>query len=68
MLHTESQIAMFFGVTVERIREQYSENAKALKQMHNKSIRTGKKVNGYTELHLSEMVAEYELKAKGGTL
>lgn len=61
---TTSQTASFFGVSVERIKQQYAENAKQLEQMYNKAVATGKKVNGFTAEYLKAKVTEYKHKAK----
>lgn len=53
------QIAGFFKVTPDRVKEQYKDNAEVLRKMYEKSVATGKKVNGYTSLQLSEMYQKY---------
>jgi len=60
---TPEQAAKMFGVSVERIKEQYAYNAEGLEQMHKKAVSTGKKVNGYTADQLEKMTAEYYKKA-----
>lgn len=60
---TAQQAAKMFGVSIERIKEQYLANAQGLEKMYNKAIATGKKVNGYTTEQLEAMAAEYYQKA-----
>lgn len=60
---TPEQVAKMFGVSVERIKEQYLANAQGLEKMYNKAITTGKKVNGYTAEQLKSMTAQYYQKA-----
>jgi hypothetical protein len=55
--------AKFFGVSVERIKAQYLENAKGLEEMYVKAVTTGKKVNGYTADQLYELKKEYYKRA-----
>lgn len=62
-LQTPSQIAQFFGVSVERLKEQYLENAKGLEQMHKKAVSTGKKVSGYTAEQLEKMTTDFYKRA-----
>lgn len=60
---TPEQAAKMFGVSIERIKEQYLANAQGLEKMYNKAIATGKKVNGYTAEQLEAITAEYYQKA-----
>lgn len=61
---TTQEIAKFFGVSEERIKQQYATNAKGLAKMRDKALAKGKKVNGYTAAELTQMTAEYQLKSK----
>jgi hypothetical protein len=56
-------ICSFFKCTMEQLHTQYVANAAGLKNMHNKAIETGKKVNGYTEAQLEAMVEKYNTLA-----
>jgi hypothetical protein len=60
---TPEQSAKMFGVSIERIKEQYLANAQGLEKMYLKAVSTGKKVNGYTAEQLDKMTAEYYKKA-----
>ena len=61
---TIEQTAEMFGVSIQRIKDQYLANAKGLQQMLDKAVKTGKKVNNYTKEQLKEMVAKYNDLAK----
>lgn len=58
-MRTKKEIADFFGVSKERISEQYEKNAQGLEAMHKKALATGKKVNGYTAEQLEQMTLKY---------
>jgi len=45
---------------MDQLNAQYKENAAGLKRMRDKAVMTGKKVNGYTEVQLNELVNKYE--------
>ena len=61
--HTPEQAAKLFGVSLERIKDQYLANAQELEKMHGKAVKTGKKVNGYTAKQLAAITAEYYQKS-----
>lgn len=61
---TPEQTAKMFGVSVSQIKKQYSENLKGLKKMLEKAQKTGKRVNGYSEVQLAAMVEKYSTLAK----
>jgi len=42
------RMAQHYNITVQRAKEMYAANAKALREMYGKAVCTGKKVNGYT--------------------
>jgi DeoR/GlpR family transcriptional regulator of sugar metabolism len=58
-----SELAALFNTSEDRIRKQYSDNASILKQMYDKAIKTGKKVNGYTAAQLKENYERFEIFA-----
>lgn len=61
--YTTEQAAKIFGVSLETIKSQYSANAKQLRGMWEKAIKTGKKVKGATEQQLFDRMVEFEEKA-----
>lgn len=61
--YTPEEAAQLFGVSIERIKEQYLDNAKTFEKMYNKAIATGKKVNNYTAEQLEQLTAEFYQKA-----
>ena len=63
-MFTKDQISKMFGCSIERLNEQYAENAKTFERMYEKAIKTGKKVNGYTAVQLKQMVEKYKGLAK----
>lgn len=62
--YTVKEAAELFGVSEERIKQQYAENAKGLQNMLHKAVSTGKKVNGYTAEQLAELHSEFLAKSK----
>jgi hypothetical protein len=60
---TPEEAAKMFGVSIERIKEQYLANAQGLEKMHQKAVLTGKKVNGYTAEQLEKLTADYYQRA-----
>jgi ribosome-binding protein aMBF1 (putative translation factor) len=56
--YTPEEVAQMFGVSIDRIKQQHRDNAKALQSMYDKAVKTGKKVNGYTAAQLAEMVKD----------
>lgn len=56
------------NISIEKLKAHLAENAKGLREMYNKSIATGKKVNGYTSDQLLVMAERYEKNAKTGTI
>lgn len=60
---TLEQIAKQFGITVERLKEQYKANAEGLERMYNKALSTGKKVGGLNAAQLKEKVDQYKALA-----
>jgi hypothetical protein len=54
--YTSSQIAQFFGVSVDAVKKQYASNARDLATLAAKA--NGKKVNGYTQVQLQQMSAD----------
>lgn len=60
----KEQICRLFGCTMQQLNEQYSANAAVLWQMHDKSIKIGKKVNGYTADQLAEMADKHDKLAQ----
>jgi hypothetical protein len=63
---TIEHLAARYGVSVERIRQQYRDNADGLGKMAAKAENTGKKVNGYTAAQLREHEAEFRRIAETG--
>ena len=61
--YTPEEAAQLFGVSIERIKEKYLDNAKTFEKMYNKAIATGKKVNNYTAEQLEQLTAEFYQKA-----
>ena len=57
------KIAQRFGVSVERLNEQYLSNSQQMLKMSEKAFATGKKVNGYTDLELKQKAAYFEYLA-----
>lgn len=53
------EICRQYGITMERLNEQYAANANDLKKMMDKALSTGKKVNGYTADQLKERYETY---------
>lgn len=54
-------LPLFFSqFTTEQLKAQYRKNLEGLKKMLEKAKATGKKVNGYTEQQLSEIVSQFE--------
>jgi len=64
LFKTNEGIADFFGTSPEMVKNQFIKNRKDLKTMLNKSLTTGKKVNGFTSEQLREMIDKIELKLK----
>lgn len=54
----QPSIAKMLGCSVEQLKAQHAKNAIGLKEMLAKAIKTGKKVNGYTESQLRTMVCD----------
>ena len=54
----------FSQFTESQIKAQYKANLKGLQGMLSKSIQTGKKVNGYTQVDLIRLVNDYTELAK----
>jgi hypothetical protein len=63
-LLTKDQTCKLFGCTTEQLNKQYAQNAIGLQRMLNKAIETKKKVNGYSENQLKNMVDEYNKLSK----
>jgi hypothetical protein len=56
---TQAKYFKFFAqFTDEQIKAQYKKNAEGIRQMLNKAISTGKKVNGYYAYQLEEMLEQ----------
>lgn len=51
--------ARAFGCTVDQARVMFRKNAFKLMEMHEKAVRTGKKVNGYTAQELEDSARDY---------
>jgi hypothetical protein len=66
MTQTIQQLASRYGVTADRIREQFARNAAGLRQMQGKAERTGRRVNGYTAEQLGTLAASMEARAAEG--
>lgn len=56
--------AKFFGVTLEQARNGYKRGAEVLEGMADKAARTGRKVNGYTEVELRAKAADQRARAQ----
>lgn len=52
------ELAKMFNVSEDRIKQQYADTAQVIKKQLDKSLQTGKKVDGYTT---EELKANYEL-------
>ncbi len=61
--YTPEEAAKLFGVSIDKIKDQYLANAKVLEGMHKKAVSTGKKVNNYTANQLETFTTEYYKKA-----
>lgn len=59
-IFTIEQTAAFYGITVERLKEQYKANAEGMQRMYNKAVSTGKKVGGFTADQLKAKVEEFK--------
>lgn len=57
---TLEQIAKMYGITIERLKEQYKANAEGMERMYNRAIQTGKKVGGFTSDQLKAKVEEFK--------
>jgi len=64
-MKNKQQTAEFFGCTLGQLNKQYQSNYEVLLKMFDKAKSLGKKVNGYTEEQLSEMVNKYKELANG---
>lgn len=53
-----------FTIKTDSIRPHYAQNTKGLRQLWDKAVRSGKKVNGYTAIQLEEMTLRYEAMSK----
>lgn len=51
--------ARVFGCTVEQARVMFRKNAYKLMEMHEKAVKTGKKVNHYTAEELEQSAKDY---------
>lgn len=60
-------LAKQFQVPPANIIKQYKSNAEGLRQMAQKALSTGRKINGYTATELTEKADAYDLIANGGT-
>lgn len=58
-------VAKMFRCTPEQLRSQYLANAKQLKEMHDKAVRTGKKVNKFSADQLKHLYEQAEKNARG---
>ncbi len=54
MSMTKEEKCQLFGISMERLNEQYAANAAQLYKMYRKAFESGKKVNGYTADQLCE--------------
>lgn len=61
---TKEQMCKFYGCSIDQLKKQYAANAEGLNRMYEKAKATGKKVNGYTESQLLELVNKYRELAK----
>jgi len=52
-----TQFAAMLGVTEQQCNAQLAKNKKQIKVMHEKAVKTGKKVNGYTAEQLEKLCA-----------
>lgn len=59
-----SKYPFFNQFSREQIKKQYAKNAEGLKQMEEKALRTGKKVNGFTFEQLYESRIRFQELAK----
>lgn len=60
----KSEICKLFGCSLEQLNSQYADNAKVLKGMQAKAVKSGKKVNGYTADQLKEAANTYDNLSK----
>lgn len=51
--------AATFGVTVDQAKVMFRKNAFGLLEMAERAVKTGRKVNGYTEAQLRASAADY---------
>lgn len=61
---TLEQTAAMYGITVERLKEQYRFNAEGMQRMYDKALETGKKVGGFTAGQLKAKVEEFKKLAQ----
>jgi chromosome segregation and condensation protein ScpB len=61
---TNEQIAKQLGCTAEQVRRQFAQNAKTLRGMESKAVKTGNRVNHYTAAELASHASKFEAKAK----
>lgn len=61
---TPEEVAMMFNVPMTRVKEQYRDNAIAMRKMYDKAVLTGNKVNGYTAAQLLAMAEDFENRSK----
>lgn len=59
-IFTIEQTAKMYGITVERLKQQYADNAKGMERMYNKAVETGKKVGGFTADQLKEKIEQFK--------
>jgi len=62
-IFTIEQTAAMYGITVERLKQQYADNAKGMERMYNKAVTTGKKVGGFTAEQLKEKIEQFKALA-----
>lgn len=59
-IFTLEQTAAMYGITVERLKEQYKANAEGMQRMYNKAVKTSKKVGGFTAEQLKAKIEEFK--------
>lgn len=58
-----NQVSKLFGSTNDRIKQQYADNAKILRQCEEQAKKTGKKYRGKTADQWGKFAEQYEQKA-----
>jgi len=60
----KARIAASFNTTVDRLNQQYLDNADGMHRLATKAEAAGKKVNGFTASELNRMVANFKAIAE----